>query len=151
MKSLRDEILLCRVMQVGRWACSRLKKLQRRAWRPRHAVKSLHLTREVARSDGRREKHSACFVRSCGYIFNHNSPCEMGTEELFCKRKSQNLLRPHFANSKIFLYRLRGQISIKNENKHSNRFKFLLKQKRVESRFFCNFLSTEKFFSKILR
>ena len=32
----------------------------------------------------------------------HNSklitlPCKLGTEELFCKRKTQNLLRPHFA------------------------------------------------------
>ena len=39
MKSLCDEILLRRVMLVGRWACSRRKKPQCRAWRPRHAVK----------------------------------------------------------------------------------------------------------------
>ena len=37
VKSLCDEILLRRVMLVGRWACSRRKKPQRRAWRPRHA------------------------------------------------------------------------------------------------------------------
>ena len=32
---------------------------------------------------------------------SHSLTCEMGTEELFCKRKSQNLLRPHFAFCKI--------------------------------------------------
>ena len=97
MKSLRDEILLRRVMPVGRWACSRRKKPQRRAWRPRHAVKSLHQGgrwHEV--TEGERNKIQlyflrarsyiasqlylptasdiAHYVRSCVYIFNRNSP-----------------------------------------------------------------------------
>ena len=53
-------------------------------------------------------------TKACGSVFlslfavvdnlNRNSPCEMGTEELFCKRKSQNLLRPHFAENAHFAF-----------------------------------------------
>ena len=125
MKSLRYEILLCRVLFVGRWACSLLvrelapaiitcasthnSKLksnpQRRAWRPRHAEKSLHQGgrwHEV--TEGERSRHSL--------ILANLGPCAGR-----CKRKTQgiapspicilqNLLRPHFANGEVRTYQV---------------------------------------------
>ena len=93
MKSLRDEILLCRVMLVGRWACSRRK--------------SLHLTREVARSDGRREAGTHLFSQTWGRVQGVASdrrkaslrPQFASAPSLLCIL--QNLLRPHFAFCKI--------------------------------------------------
>ena len=57
MKSLRDEILLRRVMLVGRWACSRRKKPPSGS--------------EVARSDGRREIHS---LHNCEHSEQYHLP-----------------------------------------------------------------------------